>query len=61
LYDEACCHTQLGELDNALTCLETLLKSRDTGLTFMVQTDWRLDPLRKQPRFHEILKSMHFE
>jgi serine/threonine protein kinase len=61
LYDQACCHAQLREYDEALECLSTLRDRHDTGLTFMIMTDWELDPLRSDRRFHDILKKMHFE
>jgi tetratricopeptide (TPR) repeat protein len=61
LYDQACCYAQLGEADEAFTCLDRLLKEHNTVLTFAIMTDWMLDPLRSDPRFHAILKTMHFE
>jgi serine/threonine protein kinase len=61
LYDQACCHAQLGEDDEAFACLSKLLERRDTGLTFNIMGDWKLDPLRSHPRFHAILKAMHLE
>ena len=61
IYDQAYCHAQLGEADPAFACLEKLLKAHDTQLTFTIMTDWRLDPIRSDPRFHAILKTMHLE
>ena len=61
LYDEACCLAQLGEADAALVCLQELLDRHDTELTFSVMTEWKLDPLRNDPRFHAILKTMRLE
>jgi serine/threonine protein kinase len=61
LYQQARAYAQLGQADAALTRLEDLLKERDTSLTFNVMGDWTLDPLRREKRFHKILRTMHFE
>lgn len=61
VYSEAQFHAQLGNTNAAFGCLEKLLKERDTGLTFGITTDWMLDPIRSDPRFHAILKRMHLE
>jgi tetratricopeptide (TPR) repeat protein len=61
LYDQACHYAQLGNSDAAFTCLEKLVEAHDAQLTFRTMTDWTLDPLRADPRFHAILKTMHFE
>jgi tetratricopeptide (TPR) repeat protein len=64
ILDQACCHAQLGNTNEALGLLDKILEQHNTdlnGLTFGIMTDWRLDPLRSHPRFHEILRKMHFE
>ena len=61
LYEETCCHAQLNEPDQAFTCLMSLLQKHDTSLTFGIMTDWQLDPLRADPRFHDILRKMNLE
>jgi hypothetical protein len=48
-------HAGLGEKDEAFTLLEKSIAERST---FLVYTKWepRLDPLRSDPRFTQILK-----
>jgi serine/threonine protein kinase len=64
-YGETRAYAQLGETNAAITCLNTclnnFLKDGDASLTFSVMTDWTLDPVRPDPRFHAILKTMHLE
>jgi serine/threonine protein kinase len=60
-YDRACCYAQLGDTNEALRILERGRDLKDRALTFHVMTDWRLDPLRSQPRFQDVLKSMHLQ
>jgi tetratricopeptide (TPR) repeat protein len=60
-YWEARAHTQLSETDEAIRCLQQACENHDTQLTFYVMTDWTLDPVRSDPRFHAILKKMHLE
>src|SRR5262249_50002571 len=59
LYNQAGCYAQLGETEKSLKCLETLFAQHDNVLTFEIMTDWKLDPLRSNPRFHAILAKMH--
>ena len=49
-------YTQWGDIDNALTWLETAWQIRDPGL-LNAGTDALLDPLRDEPRFKIILES----
>ena len=51
----------MGENQKALESLQTALEEREFNLTFYVMTDWTLDPLRAEPRFHAILKQMRLE
>jgi tetratricopeptide (TPR) repeat protein len=60
-YFEALAQAQLGETNEAIRCLQTALKERNVWLTFRVMTDWELDPVRSDPRFHTILRTMHLE
>ena len=64
-YGESRAYAQLGETNAAMTCLNTslnnFLKDGDASLTFNVMNDWTLDPVRSDPRFHAILKTMHLE
>jgi TolB-like protein/DNA-binding winged helix-turn-helix (wHTH) protein/Flp pilus assembly protein TadD len=54
-FDLAVIHAGLGEKDEAFTLLEKSIAERST---FLVYTKWepRLDPLRSDPRFTQILK-----
>jgi serine/threonine protein kinase len=58
---EAGAYAQLGDKDAAIRCLQKMLEEKDKVLTFHIMTFWELDPLRSDPRFHAILKTMHFE
>jgi tetratricopeptide (TPR) repeat protein len=60
-YGLAGVYAQLGDTEAAITCLQTAVKERHVYLTWNVMTDWTLDPLRSDPRFHAILKEMHLE
>ena len=61
IYGQACCYTQYGDTKTAFCLLDKAVKERNVWLTFMVKTDWMLDPLRDNPHFHEILRTMHLE
>jgi serine/threonine protein kinase/Tfp pilus assembly protein PilF len=52
-------HAALGETDEAFKFLEEAYESRDEELLFMLG-DPRLDPLRSDPRFDDILRRMRF-
>jgi TolB-like protein/Tfp pilus assembly protein PilF len=49
-------YSQWGEIDTALTWLETALEIRDPGL-LLAARDRMLDPLREEPRFIKLLQS----
>jgi tetratricopeptide (TPR) repeat protein len=61
IYWQACCYAQYRDSEAALACLEKAVKDRNVWLTFMVKTEWRLDPVRDTLRFHAILKRMRLE
>jgi len=61
LYQRARCLCQLGKTKEAFSCLEDALNAHDVKLTFMIMTDWTLDPIRFEPRFRAMLHKMHFE
>ena len=53
-------HAQLGEKDQAFEWLETAYDQRDGQLSFLnVMPLW--DPLRDDPRFHDLLRRMNLE
>ncbi len=54
-------YAQMGETEKAIACLQDALKNRDVFLTLYVMTDWTLDPVRSDPRFHAILRAMNLE
>ena len=56
-YALAAIHTALGEHDTALGLLEEAFTHRDRGMTLLAVSP-RLDPLRGEPRFREILRLM---
>lgn len=60
-YVLACRYTQAGDTKAAFDCLDQALKERNVWLTFMVKTDWMLNPLRSDERFRAILIEMHLE
>ena len=57
LYQQAQVFAQWGEIDRALSALWQAYEQRDAGLT-EIRVDPMLDPLIKQPRFIDLLKSM---
>jgi serine/threonine protein kinase/Tfp pilus assembly protein PilF len=61
LYTQACCWAQLGETNKAIAVLTTAAGQTNVLLTFHVATDWRLDPVRKDPHFRPILHTMHLD
>jgi tetratricopeptide (TPR) repeat protein len=51
-------HAGLGENDQALTTLDTAYKRHDCNLNWL-KLDPRLDGLRSDPRFQDLLRRMH--
>jgi serine/threonine protein kinase len=58
-YELACCYVQLGNTNEALRQLEMARDRKDVILTIHVMTDWRLDPLRSEPGFTNLLRTMN--
>ena len=56
LYNVACVYAQLGEAEEALTCLEKVFTY---GIWFKgwAENDSDFDPVRSHPRFQALLKS----
>ncbi len=52
-------HTGLGENDEALDWLEKAYQDRNGWMVFLQVVPW-LDPLRSDPRFHDLLRRMNF-
>ena len=50
----------LGEIDRSLDCLETAYEDRCTWLPRCLVADARLDMLRGQPRFQDLVRRMGF-
>ena len=58
-YIVATFHTELGEKDKALAALNKAYEEREFFIT-LLKVDPRLDPLREDPRFQELLKRVGF-
>ena len=58
-YGFALIHTGLGELEEAFEWLERAYQDRNGRMAFL-QVDPRLDPLRDDPRFQDLLSRMNF-
>ncbi len=52
-------HAQLGDMEKVFDCLDVAFALRDPGL-IQIQVDPFLDPLRDDPRFHELLRRVGF-
>ncbi|HET9941606.1 MAG TPA: protein kinase [Candidatus Eisenbacteria bacterium] len=53
----AALHASLGDLDDAFAWLETAVKEQATGLIFL-RVHPRLDPIRKDPRYGELVRRL---
>ncbi len=58
-YVVATYHTELGEKDEAIALLNKAYEEREFFIT-LLKVDPRLDPLREDPRFQELLKRVGF-
>jgi len=60
LYNVACCYSLLGLTEEAITCLEKVMAQSSSGSLHKVwaEQDSDLDPLRGNPRFQALLKSL---
>jgi tetratricopeptide (TPR) repeat protein len=58
-YEVAFIHAGLGEKDEAFEWLEKAYADRDQGMLYL-KVDPTLDPLRSEPRFHDLLRRMNF-
>jgi hypothetical protein len=54
-YHVAICYAELGEKAKALTLLNELYENRDPNVT-RIKIDPRLDPLRSDPRFADLMR-----
>ncbi|MGH9863004.1 MAG: tetratricopeptide repeat protein [Candidatus Acidiferrales bacterium] len=59
-YLVAVIHAGLGEKDQAWAWLENAYEERASWLGWMLKVDPRLDPLRSDPRFADLLRRMNF-
>ena len=50
----------LGEKDKALVYLEKAYQERSSDLPYFLKADLRLDSLRSDPRFEDLLGRMNF-
>lgn len=55
LFDRACYHAQLGNTDEAFRYLEQMYKRREIWMAYL-RVDPRLDPLRNDSRFNDLLR-----
>jgi TolB-like protein/tetratricopeptide (TPR) repeat protein len=58
-YQYATIYAQWGNRAKALEWLETALRQRDGGLTYL-KTDPLMDPLRQEPRFKAVMRELKF-
>jgi TolB-like protein len=58
-YQYAAIYAQWGDTEKALEWLDTAMRVRDPGLTYL-KTDPLVDPLRKEPRFQAIERRLNF-
>jgi TolB-like protein/DNA-binding winged helix-turn-helix (wHTH) protein/Tfp pilus assembly protein PilF len=58
-YQIACIHAALGDADSAFTHLEQAYRERSSELMWLT-SDWKLSPIRSDPRFHELVRRLGF-
>ena len=59
-YMIATIYAGLGNKDKAFEFLEKAYDERSTDLSYFLKSDLRMDTLRSDPRFHELLRRMNF-
>jgi hypothetical protein len=57
-YNRACFYAICGDSEHALECLQDALRNNDTTIEWM-RSDPDLDPIRTDPRFHELLTAAY--
>jgi len=57
-FDRACYNAQIGNRDEALQALEQIYQRREIWMTYLA-VDPRLDPLRNDPRFIDLLRRLN--
>jgi TolB-like protein/Flp pilus assembly protein TadD len=60
-YFLAVSYTALGEKDKAFEALNKSYEDHEISLVQLLNNDQRLDPLRSDPRFHDLMKRVGFE
>jgi TolB-like protein/DNA-binding winged helix-turn-helix (wHTH) protein/Flp pilus assembly protein TadD len=59
-YRIATVHASLGQKDKAFEYLERAYKERSPDLTYFLRADLRVDSLRSDPRFQDLMRRMNF-
>ena len=59
-YLRAVAFTALGEKDKAFDALDKSFEDHEISLVQLLNNDQRLDPLRDDPRFHDLMKRIGF-
>ena len=61
VYFLAVAYTELGEKEKAFEALNKSYENHEISLVQFLNSDQRLDPLRDDPRFHDLMKRIGFE
>jgi Tfp pilus assembly protein PilF len=59
-YMIAVIYSALGQKDKAFEFLEKAYQERSPDIVYFLRADLRLDPLRPDPRFHDLLRRVRF-
>jgi TolB-like protein/Flp pilus assembly protein TadD len=59
-YMIATVHASLGQKDKAFEYIERAYRERSPDLTYFLRADLRVDSLRSDPRFQDLMRSMNF-
>jgi TolB-like protein/DNA-binding winged helix-turn-helix (wHTH) protein/Tfp pilus assembly protein PilF len=59
-YMIATVHASLGQKDKAFEYIERAYKERSSDLTYFLRADLRVDSLRSDPRFQDLMRRMNF-